>query len=971
MRIKSIRVEKCRILDAPVTIKNLGGGITIIGGNNETGKSTLLDVIRASFFVVQKLEGVGSDARAEIRFESDGISFQLVRQLADKTIQLTEERGVSEEKGETLSADPARGKLFKCLGVEKSGQKGGNELLGIFWVQQNRIIPSDKKAEEEKSSVIRRQMRMIYGGLHGSMIIERVKELDDGEKGFFNKKNRAPKGELKEYQTRLETAEEELQRQKRIKEENEIHKQELEECNDRMEGLDVSFAENKKKKEKWENLSKFLDADKKVKTLTLAKDKFRDLESQRSTLAKNPFNDSKMQELRAIEGDIKDNGNAIKTLSAKVSFVLTSGKNAYLSHREEALPLETNIPVHERDGSVFVVDGFGAIKVVPAGENIESLSEAYRQAYKAWDTQLRELGCRSMEEAEERNEKYNQAVESRDKATQLLEGNLCNDDTMNSIQGLNHNFQIAQAALNAAITKVRFLPSDKSLQVRHEDKSLVDIGEGHQIKEKTRFHLDNFGAIEVTPGVNQGVTLQEKLKNAQENLQSELKRVRCQDMEQVKQKNKQWKSESQKKREAEHSIEGNKITDEQIEALVGLHSQLEAARNNFDSQAASVRFMPTPDKKGVKVYDENSSQEPVSLESSFPLREPRAFSIEEVGKIQITPNTASIESLRQDLDQAKEQLQKRLEALHCASLEDAEKSYEKRKETEKGVNNVENEIKVIGANILEPELLEALSDKSKAVIGDMLQNAQSERDSALQALEQCNISEEERRLSSEQVEEEKGKVDEDWQKLNEQKNQYQKRIGELREEIARKEGTAPFDLFRYEEKRDNAQKEFDDMLLNAEANHVLLQKLEATYKAFAKQHEQKVSNKYDTYANLMGYDSHKDSTISTTSLPRFRTLSIGTQEQLAVLVRLAFADYFHSVGKPSMVILDDAFVHADDERLHGGIKKCLLHAAAQGIQIIVLTCHQKRWTDSLDVGEKEPHEVSEFQVWNVPKSESR
>lgn len=69
------------------------------------------------------------------------------------------------------------------------------------------------------------------------------------------------------------------------------------------------------------------------------------------------------------------------------------------------------------------------------------------------------------------------------------------------------------------------------------------------------------------------------------------------------------------------------------------------------------------------------------------------------------------------------------------------------------------------------------------------------------------------------------------------------------------------------------------------------------------------------------------------------TLSGGTQEQIAVLTRLAFARLFAKRGQPVPVILDDALVQTDDERIEAMFTA--LHRTAQGQQVIVLTCRQR------------------------------
>lgn len=67
-------------------------------------------------------------------------------------------------------------------------------------------------------------------------------------------------------------------------------------------------------------------------------------------------------------------------------------------------------------------------------------------------------------------------------------------------------------------------------------------------------------------------------------------------------------------------------------------------------------------------------------------------------------------------------------------------------------------------------------------------------------------------------------------------------------------------------------------------------------------------------------------------------LSIGTQEQLAILVRLAFARLLRDRGLPVFLILDDALAYADEQRLESLV--ALLEQEAQGMQIIVFSCRE-------------------------------
>ena len=71
----------------------------------------------------------------------------------------------------------------------------------------------------------------------------------------------------------------------------------------------------------------------------------------------------------------------------------------------------------------------------------------------------------------------------------------------------------------------------------------------------------------------------------------------------------------------------------------------------------------------------------------------------------------------------------------------------------------------------------------------------------------------------------------------------------------------------------------------------------------------------------------------------FHNLSMGTQEQIAVLVRLAFAEMLVEQGRPATVVLDDALVFSDDRRM--GRIFDILNMAAQNVQVIVFTCREQ------------------------------
>jgi len=83
---------------------------------------------------------------------------------------------------------------------------------------------------------------------------------------------------------------------------------------------------------------------------------------------------------------------------------------------------------------------------------------------------------------------------------------------------------------------------------------------------------------------------------------------------------------------------------------------------------------------------------------------------------------------------------------------------------------------------------------------------------------------------------------------------------------------------------------------------------------------------------------------------RFDDLSYGTRAQVGLCLRLAMAELLaagHDGCLP--VVLDDAFTHADRERIEK-LKNILYRASENGLQVIVLSCHPENY-DQLNASE--------------------
>ena len=73
----------------------------------------------------------------------------------------------------------------------------------------------------------------------------------------------------------------------------------------------------------------------------------------------------------------------------------------------------------------------------------------------------------------------------------------------------------------------------------------------------------------------------------------------------------------------------------------------------------------------------------------------------------------------------------------------------------------------------------------------------------------------------------------------------------------------------------------------------------------------------------------------------FDKLSMGARDQLALISRMAYADLLKAAGRPTLIMLDDALVHADDARL-AAMQRVLADVATRH-QVLVFTCHPEPW----------------------------
>ncbi|WP_018719100.1 AAA family ATPase [Arhodomonas aquaeolei] len=146
-----------------------------------------------------------------------------------------------------------------------------------------------------------------------------------------------------------------------------------------------------------------------------------------------------------------------------------------------------------------------------------------------------------------------------------------------------------------------------------------------------------------------------------------------------------------------------------------------------------------------------------------------------------------------------------------------------------------------------------------------------------------------------------------------------------------------------------ARRERDRRHREAGAVKMVADELEAAASAARRTFLGPVMERLGPYLRMLMPDAELvlDDTLTLTGVRRggqeeaFGDLSLGTREQLAILVRLAFADLVAERGEPVPVILDDALAFADERRFE--VMKLALARAAERHQVLVLTCRPREY----------------------------
>ncbi|MDI6643567.1 MAG: AAA family ATPase [Methanobacteriaceae archaeon] len=164
MNVQSIRLENWKKFTSPVEIE-LGNGLNILYGPNESGKSTIIDSIITTFYSkhtsgsgrIRSLKPWGSSLkpRSTITFQKDGQKYRITKGFHEKISLLEKMDGGNWRK--IAEGDKADQELIQLVGGQLSPRGDTKpELWGLgqtLWMVQGQPIISDDLNDETLSSL--------------------------------------------------------------------------------------------------------------------------------------------------------------------------------------------------------------------------------------------------------------------------------------------------------------------------------------------------------------------------------------------------------------------------------------------------------------------------------------------------------------------------------------------------------------------------------------------------------------------------------------------------------------------------------------------------------------------------------------------------------------------------------------------------------------------------------------------------
>ena len=494
MLIRRIAVRNFRKHLAGVAIDGLEPGLTVIAGDNEEGKSTLLKALQAALFDRYNLSGkaigdmlpFGSKVRPEIDvdFEIGQTRYRLKKGFH----QSPSARLESDDRH--WQNDSAEERLRELLGFSPPGKGAAKEehrgLSGLLWVEQGRAfapLELNRDTRDALREAIAGEVGQVTGGERGRNLLAAVQKRHDK---YYTPTGRE-KIALKEAQVAAEKAHDECERLDR-----ELSHYDAQV--DRLEKLKRTLA-------RYENTGQLANAQGDLEKAQKAAKELEDLEGGIATAAAEMrMAESRLELVRSKWKHRRDDAKRLEAVEAEA-------RNAEREFADLDEALRAADTAHEQaDGSLK------SARSAFASARSKRLA-AQRELKRAEiAVALNEL-TRKLEQAQ----KIDAGIaRDREAAARIR----IDEKEMKALKKNENELDRQEAALEAVATTLEFSP-DANQSVRVDGSELA-VDRPYRATERTSLELEGFGRLDVTPGGEDVRTRRVKVEELQNSLNADL-----------------------------------------------------------------------------------------------------------------------------------------------------------------------------------------------------------------------------------------------------------------------------------------------------------------------------------------------------------------------------------------------------------------------------------------------------------------
>ncbi|WP_192843220.1 ATP-binding protein [Aureimonas sp. AU12] len=855
---------------ASATLPAFEPGLNIVVGDNEAGKSTLLQALRAAFFQKHRAGGEAAKALApygrqvrpeiEVGFEVGGTPYRLRKAF------LVKPEAELEWAGGRLSGDAVEDRLAELFRFSHSGARKAKEgdfagAFGLLWVEQGRSTQGlDVGAGRDAvTASLEGEVSHVLGGERGRALLAYSKSQQD--RFFTNSLRASINSPLKEAEERLTELREALSGR-------ETAYRDYEAKLDRL----ATRRETLRSYEREDAVGKAAAA---VTAAEEAQRAIADIERDCDQAGRDlkhalAARDRAAERLKAREGLIEGVRRAGEAAAAarEARDELAQGRARDLAEiaRLEAAHGQARVAMREADAAhdtaVVTAD---RLRIAADIARLETRLAEVREL----DERLRDLR-RAAAAAPALTDKDARAVEAAEQAR-----------------------RDAEIRLSIASPTIRFEP-EAGRHIRDAAGAEVASETALPVTSRTVFTLEGFGCVQVEPG-GDAADLARARDKAAETLAALLDRHRLASPADVRRTLSETTERAREIASAQAQIAA--ILPEGLDASVRQLDALRAELDRFGAPGTQMDTAPDPKVTGV---------------------------LRQTARARLDGAEAAADAARKAAAGLAAQLAKlEADAAHGASI------------TER----------------MAADLAEADRGRTREALAEDLAAAELERAAReavaaqrRRALDGADAETVARTLSAK-----RRAFDEIGRTLATLKDETASLEGELRvqgatslaEEIARLGG----EIESWERRRRR-------LAIEADAARILHQTFTEAQREARESWLGPIKQQVAPYLRLIHPESDialDETTLEITGLRRrgidedFKRLSAGAREQVAVVTRLALADVLKRGGHPAAVILDDALVNTDEKRLERMHK--VLQKAAEGLQIIILTCRERDFRD--------------------------